>query len=113
VGKEIAKLRDALIERCKGYCEACGKPMTDNWALHHRKLRSQGGDNSLSNLMAVHHDCHNLGTKSIHLNPEWAKKNGYIVSSWGNSAEIPILWQGKVIVLFKDDGTVHHPTGRS
>lgn len=93
--------REALWERCNGYCEKCGFPLfPTNWAAHHRKLKSRGGTDDLCNLMAVHHFCHNLGTDSIHLNPAFAENNGWIVSSWDDPATAPItLSDGQRVTL--------------
>lgn len=39
------KLRDELMNRCKGYCEICGNwPDWRGLAKHEKKKRSQGGD---------------------------------------------------------------------
>jgi hypothetical protein len=73
--------RDVVLARSGGYCERCGIPLANDWALHHRKLRKHGGDNSPANLMALHHHCHNLGTDSVHLNPANAYAMGWLVRS--------------------------------
>jgi hypothetical protein len=108
MGKELTRIREQMWKRCGGYCERCGIPLTDNWAMHHRKLRSRGGKNDLSNLVAVHHECHNLGTNSIHLNPAQATEDGFMVASWEHPADIPILYAGRDRVLLSDDGSVRH-----
>ena len=36
------KIAETVLARAKGYCEACGLP-GDDFALHHRKLKSRGG----------------------------------------------------------------------
>ena len=61
-------IAETVLARANGYCERCGKPSSD-LALHHRKLKSRGGKDEVSNLVGVCHPCHNLGTDSIHLNP--------------------------------------------
>lgn len=98
--------RGRLFERCGGYCEMCGHPLTFDWAIHHRKLRSRGGTNDLANLIAVHHHCHNLGTNSIHLNPAWATEQGYMVASWEDPAEVALVYQSNVKVMLTNDGGV-------
>jgi 5-methylcytosine-specific restriction endonuclease McrA len=63
-------IREQVWQRSKGYCEMCGISMDkQDFAIHHRKLKSRGGKDTMSNLIAVHHGCHNLRTDSIHLNP--------------------------------------------
>jgi 5-methylcytosine-specific restriction endonuclease McrA len=51
-------IRQGVLERSQGRCEACGKPISGDWECHHRLLRSQGGKDELSNLLALHLDCH-------------------------------------------------------
>jgi hypothetical protein len=59
-------------------------------ALHHRKLRSAGGEHSEINLLAVHHRCHNGHTNSIHARPERSYRLGHIVRSWQDPADVPV-----------------------
>jgi len=82
--------RKALYERCKGCCEFCGGALPENWAAHHRKLRSQGGKDDLDNVVALHHECHNLGTNSVHLNPQKSYEDGFMVHSWQNPKTTPL-----------------------
>jgi hypothetical protein len=83
--------REKLYKRCQGLCEKCGISLPDSFAAHHRKLRSQGGKDTLDNAVALHHECHNLGTKSVHLNPKVSYENGFMVHSWDNPQEVPVL----------------------
>lgn len=76
-------IRDALFRRCGGRCEFCGKPMLTS-DVHHRKLRSQGGDESLDNLVLVHPYCH----ERAHHYPHQAREWGWIVPSWADPAEV-------------------------
>jgi hypothetical protein len=48
-------LRELVLARCKAYCEKCGLGLTEDFALHHRKLRSRGGKDTVDNLIALHH----------------------------------------------------------
>ena len=97
---------DKVVERAGGYCEVCGKVAQPSMALHHRKLKSRGGKDSVSNLIWVHHSCHNLGTHSIHNNPEYATTKGWMVGSWQEPHEVPMTRPGGNIVLLQDDGNV-------
>lgn len=45
---------------------------------HHRKLRSQGGDDSPANLLPLCSGCH----ADVHANPDWAKRYELIVPAW-------------------------------
>ena len=101
--KDVA---EKVLERAQGYCEVCGLP-GDNFALHHRKLRSQGGKDEVANLIAVHHKCHNMGTHSIHLKPMVAKVKGWIVPSWANPIEYPLHLHNKEIVRLDNEGNYH------
>jgi hypothetical protein len=102
------KLREALFQRSGGYCELCGGVLPESWALHHRKLKSQGGKDELSNIVALHHECHNLGTDSVHLNPAKAVSMGFIVPSWDTPEDVLICTPegGKVRLL--NNGTIKH-----
>ena len=103
---DLASIRDAVWNRCRGYCEKCGKGLPyDGWALHHRKLRSQGGKDEISNFLALHHKCHNLGTNSVHLNPTEAIEKGYIVPSWAEPLESLVMLRDGSSVILNEEGT--------
>lgn len=99
--KEIAEI---VLGRAGYYCEACGKP-GQNFALHHRRLRSQGGKDEPCNLIAVHHECHNLGTNSIHSRVGISIDKGFIVPSWADPAEYPLHRPDGSKVLLDNEGT--------
>ena len=94
---------DIVLERASGYCECCGFPCGEP-ALHHRKLKSQGGKDEPCNLIAVHHKCHNLGTDSIHLNPAKSVKMGWIVPSWADPSEFPLHMADGSVVRLDNEG---------
>ena len=100
------KIVEIVQKRANGYCEKCGLPaLPENMALHHRKLRSRGGQDTPSNLLLVHHGCHNLQTDSIHLNPAYAEDKGWICPSWRQPNEHPYVKPDGTIVLLQDDGS--------
>jgi 5-methylcytosine-specific restriction endonuclease McrA len=102
----LAALRETVWQRCGGYCEMCGVPVRrDQFALHHRKLKSRGGKNEVTNLVALHHYCHNLGTDSVHLNPEVATRAGFLVASWCDPADIPVILGDGGEAFLLPDGT--------
>jgi len=101
-------LREQVFERCQGYCEKCGKPLLEGWALHHRQLRSQGGKDVIENFLALHHVCHNTGTKSVHMNPSNSIENGYIVPSWAKPEESPVTLADGSSVILTSEGTYHY-----
>ena len=101
----FSELREIVYTRCKGYCEKCGSRLPESWALHHRKLRSRGGKDEVANFAALHHECHNLGTDSVHLNPAKASDSGHMVGSWQNPAECPLTLPDGSIVILTTEGT--------
>ena len=103
-----SKIVALVHQRANGYCEKCGGNADDGMALHHRKLKSRGGKDSVANLIWVHHKCHNTGTDSIHLNPAEAEHKGWMVGSWQDPDETPIYLPDGSIVLLNEDGTIHH-----
>jgi hypothetical protein len=103
IDKKIVAL---VVARAQGYCEACGRPEQATMALHHRKLKSRGGKDSASNLIRVHHSCHNMSTGSIHANPSWAEDRGLMVPSWKETTEYPLIGPDGSIVLLQNDGTI-------
>lgn len=107
-----SKIVSLVVERAQGYCEACGKPEQSTMALHHRKLKSRGGGDSASNLIRVHHSCHNMSTGSIHANPAWAESKGFMVGSWQDPQETPMHTPDGAIVLLQNDGTIITLDGR-
>lgn len=108
MANNIILLRQIVWTRARGYCEKCGKPLNESWALHHRKLRSRGGKDSPDNLLALHHECHNTGTYSVHLNPKMAKEFGYMVSQWQEPAECPVTLPNGDIVTLTEEGTYNY-----
>ena len=93
------QVAETVLARARGYCERCGVPSHD-LALHHRKLRSRCGKDEVSNLVAVCHKCHNLGTESIHLNPRKATAKGWMVPTYGETELYPLhLADGRIVTL--------------
>jgi HNH endonuclease len=91
---------DVVRMRAGGRCEVCGVAFgydDDPFcgpALHHRKLRSQGGGHTPENLMLLHGLCHNLGSGAVHLNVAWSRERGYLVPSWADPDTTPVLLHG-------------------
>lgn len=102
-----AKTRAALRERSSGdpllgLCEICGAPGNN---AHHRKNRSQGGLDVLSNLLLLDGSgttgCHGLVTT----NPYWAYQHGYAVKSFEDPASKPVLLRHGWVRL-DDNGSI-------
>lgn len=102
-------LREIVYSRSRGYCEKCGKPIReDDFALHHRKLKSRGGADEIVNLVALHHGCHNLDTDSVHSNPEESERMGLMVGSWQDPIECPVTLPSGDIVILTTEGSYHY-----
>ena len=92
-------LRMAVLERDR-WCPVCGEYLAELVAVHHRKLRSQGGTDSLANLIGLHSSCHNIAPKSVHQNPALAYERGWMVRSWGDPEKWPLtLPDGRQVLL--------------
>lgn len=99
------KVAQKVLERAGGYCEKCGGTLYDAYNLHHRKLKSRGGKDQVSNLIAVHNYCHIQQKDSIHDNPEESERMGFMVPSWARPDEHPLIRPDGSIVLLLDDGS--------
>lgn len=108
MASQMSQLREIVYARCKGYCEKCGTSLKPSWALHHRKLKSRGGKDEVSNFVALHHECHNLGTFSVHLNPEKAEQKGLMLGSWQNPTECPLMLPDGSYVILDNEGNYNY-----
>lgn len=100
--------RQALYERSNGFCEWCGGGLSEDWFdAHHRKLRSRGGTWALSNLLAVHPDCHTNQPASIHMNPEKANRLGAMLHGWQDPG-LAVVWINDAAYQLNNDGTREH-----
>lgn len=88
-----AAVRKLVLERDGFRCVCCGASVIGQpYSLQHRKRRSQGGDNSPSNLVTVL----GTGTTGCHeridsrRDPEDEAK-GYTVRSWDDPLLIPVM----------------------
>ena len=73
-------MKAALSERSRGKCEVVASVLCTGRGQdpHHRKTRSHGGGNELTNLYAVCRPCHDF----IHRNPAISYEKGWLVHSW-------------------------------
>lgn len=103
------KVREALKDRAFRSCEVCGRYGATN--AHHRKNRSQGGQDVLSNLMLLCGSgttlCHGLITGS----PRWAAEQGYTVWSHEDPDSKPVYIRGLLSLLCDDGSVVAVPEG--
>jgi hypothetical protein len=72
-----SSVRATVHRRSGGRCEIEGCQRQAQH-IHHRKMRSQGGENVATNLLHVCHRCHD----NIHANPEASYRAGHLVKSW-------------------------------
>lgn len=85
---------DAVLARDGGKCMSCGDPLCGRrgieYSLHHRKRRSQGGDNRKSNLVSLcghgTSGCHGF----VHSEIARARQAGFLLRSTENPAEVPV-----------------------
>lgn len=94
-------LRDALFRRCGGNCELCGQRLTPGWEWHHRKRRSQGGKDEVSNGLALHPMCH----RRVHGHVAWAEEVGFPVRSTRTPRLVRLALHGRTWVRLCGDGT--------
>jgi hypothetical protein len=85
-----------------GKCARCGR--ADQLHVHHRRLRSHGGDSSFANLVTLCTGCHQW----VHAHPSSARGAGWLTGHGGVPAEIPVdhfSWPGQPVLL-NEDGTI-------
>lgn len=94
---------NAVIERSRGMCEAMIPEAGCNGRgehIHHRKLRSQGGKDTVVNCVHICHKCHDY----IHRNSGRAYANGWLVRAFMEPENTPFNYRGTDYVLNKKGG---------
>ena len=97
---DFAGLRAAVSIRSDGRCERCKGVLDWGWECHHRKLRSQGGRDELSNLLALHSSCH----RDAHDQPKQSYRVGLLVRSHVDPRTASLLLFGTRWVLLDPSG---------
>ena len=95
------EVAETVIERARGMCEIMSRDTGCTGRaehLHHRQLRSQGGEHTVENLIHICSTCHYW----LHAHPAIAYTNGWMVKSTKNPREIPFKRRGGFIVLTED-----------
>lgn len=105
-GDARRELRRATFDRAGGRCEAgvdpsCpGRLDLEAFEWHHRKLRSQGGDDVHENSLALCPACHSW----VHRHPAAAKRLGLIVPAWAHPADYALtLPDGRIVRVTRDN----------
>ena len=83
-------VRKVALARDGGKCLKCLGVST---VVHHRKIKGMGGTSDpevatgLANLVSLCAWCH----QDVHLHPEESYRTGYLVHSWDDPADIPLI----------------------
>lgn len=95
-------LRARLFARCGGRCDVCGQPLAAaEMDAHHRKQRSLGGRDVLSNLLALHRLCHG----KIHNTN--SHKQGWLCKSTDIPSRVPVLLYDGYVLLNDGGGLAY------
>lgn len=104
-GRMLAERNRLIDYREMQACARCGVEIWNYGSRHHRKLRSRGGGDEVSNGVLLCGSgttgCHGWA----HANPEAATLLGFIVPSTADPACVPILHALYGWVLINDEGT--------
>ena len=95
-------IANAVLDRAEGTCEAMipGECTGRAEHLHHRKMRSQGGEHTEANLIAVCGACH----RAIHNSGAWSYERELLVRAWKEPEFPPVYYRG-IYGKEDDDGT--------
>lgn len=81
------EVRQLCFARADGRCDYCGQPLGfDAFDCHHRRRRSQLGDDNPITCIAVHRTCHEV----IHRNVRVSLLGGFLCKSWQDPAARPM-----------------------
>lgn len=105
--------RKAVIARANGCCERCGRRITGEYSIHHRKPRGMGGTkdeavNLPSNLVLL---CGSATTPdgchtSVEKFRQAALNTGWIVTRTADPAKVPVKFPTGRWYLLNEDGTL-------
>ena len=89
-----------LMARSGGICEMWHPPVCLGTAqqFHHRRLRSQGGKDTIECCVHICRACHDFA----HDHPRLARENGWIVSAWKEPGGVLMLRRGEWTALLTD-----------
>jgi len=100
--------RNVKIDRRENQsCARCGKGIWENGSRHHRKYKSRGGGDEVSNGVLLCGSgttgCHGWA----HHHPDLARAEGFAVNSWEDPALVPVrlyLAGGRAVYLDDEGG---------
>lgn len=108
-----ASTRKLVKTRARNCCERCGRPITGDYSIHHRKPRGMGGTknasaNLPSNLVLL---CGSATTPggchtAVEKFRQAAITTGWIVTRTADPAKVPIKFPSGRWYLLNEDGTV-------
>ena len=94
-----AKVKHIVNARDQGSCVKCQADATD---IHHRTPRGMGGSSDpetnygLANLVSLCRSCHD----HVHANPAESYENGFLVRSWDDPRDCPVMLANETIVIY-------------
>lgn len=100
VPREVA---ETVRSRAQGFCEGMIREAGCNGQaehLHHRQMRSQGGQHTVQNILSLCHLCHTY----VHMHPAISYTEGFLVKSHGNPATAPVKRRGGFTLLTEEGG---------
>lgn len=102
-------VRQFVLVRCNGICEACGELLGGTVHIHHRRRRSQGGKHVEANLVALHPGCHINTPQSVHRNPAWACGRGLLVGANEDPETVALVLSSGRRVLLQSSAAEYFP----
>jgi hypothetical protein len=105
-GSKLTERNNLIDFREQQCCARCGIRITENGSRHHRKLKSRGGGDEVSNGVLLCGSgttgCHGW----VHANPKQAEEKGWMISSGGDPKLIPIVHAIHGKVWLDDEGGI-------
>lgn len=101
-----AEVADIVRSRASYMCELMIRDAGCNGKaqhLHHRKMRSQGGEHTVENLVSACTNCHHY----VHMKPAISYSHGWLVRSTRDPDHEPFLRRGGAVLLLEDGGFEH------
>lgn len=98
IPRDVAEI---VAERASGFCEIMNRESGCNGRaehMHHRQLRSQGGEHTVSNLVHICAACHYW----IHNNTGASYDVGWLVRSTREPESMPFFRRGGAVILMPD-----------